>query len=113
MAMSINKVKLTETGNITKLILPAIKDADWDDMTQIRQEVKLREGKVIVRGQISMRKIVKSADIVLYHKLCIPHAVIETKVNEPMALCDQLKARLADSQTTQLHLTDAIVEQAV
>lgn len=30
-----------------------------------------------------------------------------------MALCDQLKARLADAQTTQLHLTDAIVEQAI
>lgn len=28
-----------------------------------------------------------------------------------MALCDQLKARLADAQITQLHLTDAIVEQ--
>ncbi|MCI2964805.1 restriction endonuclease subunit S [Shewanella sp. N2AIL] len=35
------------------------------------------------------------------------------KVDELMALCDQLKARLADAQTTQLHLTDAIVEQAV
>ncbi|QOQ69766.1 restriction endonuclease subunit S [Photobacterium damselae] len=30
-----------------------------------------------------------------------------------MSICDQLKARLKDSQTTQLHLTDAIVEQAV
>ncbi|MCZ4337369.1 restriction endonuclease subunit S [Shewanella colwelliana] len=38
---------------------------------------------------------------------------IVTKVDELMALCDQLKARLSDAQTTQLHLTDAIVEQAV
>ncbi|MCL1148171.1 restriction endonuclease subunit S [Shewanella marinintestina] len=38
---------------------------------------------------------------------------IVSKVDELMALCDQLKARLADAQTTQLHLTDAIVEQAV
>ncbi|MCU7965186.1 restriction endonuclease subunit S [Shewanella sp. SW32] len=38
---------------------------------------------------------------------------IVTKVDELMALCDQLKARLADAQTTQLHLTDAIVEQAI
>ncbi|MCL1140875.1 restriction endonuclease subunit S [Shewanella pneumatophori] len=38
---------------------------------------------------------------------------IVAKVDELMALCDQLKARLADAQTTQLHLTDAIVEQAV
>ncbi|MBB1390467.1 restriction endonuclease subunit S [Shewanella sp. SG44-6] len=38
---------------------------------------------------------------------------IVAKVDELMALCDQLKARLSDAQTTQLHLTDAIVEQAV
>jgi type I restriction enzyme S subunit len=30
-----------------------------------------------------------------------------------MALCDALKARLADAKTTQLHLADAIVEQSL
>ncbi|MEM5507596.1 restriction endonuclease subunit S [Pseudoalteromonas sp. AS71] len=49
-------------------------------------------------------------------KLPIPpleeqHRIV-TKVNELMALCDQLKARLNDAQTTKLHLTDALVEQA-
>ncbi|MGI2116828.1 restriction endonuclease subunit S [Shewanella oncorhynchi] len=38
---------------------------------------------------------------------------IVAKVDELMALCDQLKAHLTDAQTTQLHLTDAIVEQAI
>jgi len=38
---------------------------------------------------------------------------IVAKIDELMALCEQLKTRLADSQTTQLHLTDAIVEQAI
>ena len=38
---------------------------------------------------------------------------IVAKVDELMALCEQLKARLADAQTTQLHLADAIVEQAL
>jgi type I restriction enzyme S subunit len=38
---------------------------------------------------------------------------IVAKVDELMALCDVLKARLADAQTTQLHLADAIVERAV
>ncbi|NYR13479.1 restriction endonuclease subunit S [Pseudoalteromonas sp. MIP2626] len=37
---------------------------------------------------------------------------IVAKVDELMTLCDQLKARLTDAQTTKLHLTDAIVEQA-
>ena len=38
---------------------------------------------------------------------------IVAKVDEIMALCDALKARLADAKTTQIHLADAIVEQAV
>ncbi|MBN3573251.1 restriction endonuclease subunit S [Vibrio neptunius] len=38
---------------------------------------------------------------------------IITKVDELMILCDQLKVRLKESQKTQLHITDAIVEQAV
>lgn len=79
---TINKAKLTETDIITKFILPSIKNAGWDDMRQIRQEVKLRDGKVIVRGQIGMRKTVKSADIVLYHKPSMPLAVIEAKANK-------------------------------
>lgn len=82
MVTNINKAKLTETDIITKFILPAIKDAGWDDMTQIRQEVKLRDGKVIVRGQAAARKKVKSADIVLYHKPSMPLAVVEAKANK-------------------------------
>jgi type I restriction enzyme R subunit len=77
-----DKKKLTETDIITKLILPAVEDAGWDNMTQVRQEVKLRDGKVIVRGQIGMRKTVKSADVVLYHKPNMPLAVIEAKANK-------------------------------
>ncbi|MDN3381937.1 restriction endonuclease subunit S [Pseudoalteromonas sp. APC 3358] len=38
---------------------------------------------------------------------------IVAKVDELMALCEQLKARLTDAQTTKLHLTDGIVEQAL
>jgi len=38
---------------------------------------------------------------------------IVAKVDELMALCDQLKSRLNDAQTTQLHLADALVEQAI
>lgn len=82
MTSGINKAKLTETDIITKFILPAVQNVGWDDMTQIRQEVKLRDGKVIVRGQIAARQTVKSADIVLYHKPSMPLAVIEAKANK-------------------------------
>lgn len=62
--------------------MPAILNAGWDNTTQIRQEVKLRDGKVIVRGKVAARRTVKSADIVLYHKPGIPLAVIEAKANK-------------------------------
>ncbi len=62
--------------------MPAVQSAGWDLMKQIRQEVKLRDGKVIVRGAIAMRTTVKSADIVLYHKPNMPLAVIEAKANK-------------------------------
>ena len=77
-----DKTVLSEADIISKFILPAIKKAGWDAMTQIRQEVKLRDGKVVVRGQMSGRKTVKSADIVLYYKPHIPLAVIEAKANK-------------------------------
>ncbi|WP_434951844.1 restriction endonuclease subunit S [Shewanella sp. HL-SH4] len=55
----------------------------------------------------------KSRAIVLpFPPLEEQHRIV-AKVDELMTLCDQLKARLSDAQTTQLHLTDAIVEQAM
>ena len=38
---------------------------------------------------------------------------IVAKVDELMALCDQLKASLATAQTTQFNLADSLVEQAI
>lgn len=38
---------------------------------------------------------------------------IIAKLDELFALCDQLKSRLSDAQTTQLHLADALVERAI
>jgi type I restriction enzyme S subunit len=38
---------------------------------------------------------------------------IVAKVDQLMTLCDQLKARLQQAQQTQLHLADALVEQAL
>ncbi|MGD2926589.1 EcoAI/FtnUII family type I restriction enzme subunit R [Escherichia coli] len=78
----LNLSNLTEADIITKCVMPAILDAGWDNTTQIRQEVKLRDGKVIVRGKVAARRTVKSADIVLYHKPGIPLAVIEAKANK-------------------------------
>lgn len=40
------------------------------------------------------------------------HRIVE-KVHTLMNLCDALKARIQESQTTQIHLADAVVERAV
>lgn len=40
------------------------------------------------------------------------HRIVD-KVDELMALCDTLKARIKDAQTTQIQLADAIVERAI
>lgn len=78
----VNKANLTETDIIAKFILPAVKDAGWNDLTQIRQGVKLSDGKIVVRGKVASRIKVKTANIVLYHKPHLPLAVIEAKANK-------------------------------
>ena len=46
----LNLSTLTEADIITKRATPAILDAGWNDTTQVRQEVKLRHGKVALSG---------------------------------------------------------------
>ncbi|QYJ88844.1 restriction endonuclease subunit S [Shewanella halotolerans] len=57
------------------------------------------------------KKIVESIPIIV--PSTAEQALIVNRVNELMALCDRLKARLSDAQITQIHLTDAFVEQAI
>lgn len=76
-----DKKKLTERDICTKYILPAVKQSGWDIHTQVREEVSLTAGRVIVRGQMGIRSKGKRADFVLYHKPNIPLAVIEAKKN--------------------------------
>ncbi len=61
-----NKTGLSEADIRTKFITPAITAAGWDPMTQFREELQLTAGRVTVRGNIARR------------------------VDELMALCDQL-----------------------
>lgn len=76
-----DKNKLTERDICTKYILPAVKQSGWDIHTQVREEVSITAGRVIVRGQMGVRSKGKRADFVLYHKPNIPLAVIEAKKN--------------------------------
>src|SRR5579863_3714097 len=76
-----NKKELSERDICTKYITPAVKQAGWDEMTQMREEVSFTKGRIIVRGKLVTRGKAKRADYILYYKPNIPIAIIEAKDN--------------------------------
>jgi type I restriction enzyme, R subunit len=76
-----DKRSLTERDICTKFITPALRNAGWDEMLQIREEVSFTKGRIIVRGKLVSRGRAKRADYVLYFKPNIPLALIEAKDN--------------------------------
>lgn len=72
---------LTEQDIRSKFISPAIHAAGWDAMRQMREEVQLTKGRVVVRGKVSTRAEAKRAAFVLYHRPNLPIAVVEAKDN--------------------------------
>lgn len=83
-----DKSKLSERDICTKLIAPAIEKAGWHQR-QIREEVSLTDGRVMVSGQLAARISnpeikggPKRADYVLYGKPNVAIAVVEAKVNK-------------------------------
>jgi len=74
--------------------------------TQIDPHLKQQCGQANVNGTIMKSMIISIPPIEQQHR-------IVKKVDELMTLCDQLKSRLSAAQTTQRHLADTIVEQAV
>ena len=70
---------LSERDICTKHVTPALVAAGWNLHTQIREEVSLTAGRIIVRGKLTARGAQKRADYLLYHKPNIPIAVIEAK----------------------------------
>jgi type I restriction enzyme R subunit len=79
----INKKELSESDICDLYITPAIKDAGWDPVLQIRREVTLTPGPIIVRGDMSTRNKSKKkfADYVLSWEPGVPIAVVEAKDN--------------------------------
>lgn len=77
------KKELSEIDICDLFITPNIKNAGWDQLRQIRREVTLTPGPVIVRGNISSRnkKKKKFADYVLSWEPGVPVAVVEAKDN--------------------------------
>lgn len=100
-----NKKTLTEADIRTKFITPAIvgdNGEKWDVMTQIREEIYFTKGRVIVRGKTVKRGEAKKAD---YR--------IVAKVDQLMALVDQLETQLTASCTIAERLMEAVVSELV
>ena len=76
-----DKRTLSERDICTKFITPALRNAGWDEMLQIREEVSFTKGRIIVRGKLVTRGQGKRADYILYYKPNIPIALIEAKDN--------------------------------
>jgi type I restriction enzyme R subunit len=78
------KQELSESDICDLFITPAIKQAGWDPFQQIRREVTLTPGPVIVRGNLSSRnrKKRKFADYVLSWQPGLPLAIVEAKDNK-------------------------------
>jgi len=77
------KKELSEIDICDLFITPSIINAEWDQLKQIRREVTLTPGPVIVRGNLSSRnrKKRKFADYVLSWEQGVPIAIVEAKEN--------------------------------
>src|SRR5271165_3372526 len=76
-----DKRSLSERDICTKFITPALRQAGWDEMLQIREEFSFTKGRIIVRGKLVTRGQAKRADYILCFKPNIPLALIEAKDN--------------------------------
>lgn len=93
-----DKKTFTERDICTKFITPALRDSGWDEQTQIREEVQITKGRIIVRGRLVTRAKRKRADYVLSYKPNIPLAVIEAKDNKHN-IADGMQQALAYAET--------------
>jgi type I restriction enzyme R subunit len=81
------KKKLTETDVRTKFITPALLDAGWDLHTQIREEVALTSGRILVKGQKHKRGPAKYADYILILQAQHPHRSHRGQGQQPQYGC--------------------------
>lgn len=76
-----DKKSLNEKEIRAQYITPAICKAGWNMGTQVRGEVNITKGQVLIKGATVKRGKRKYADYVLYYKPNLPLAVVEAKDN--------------------------------
>lgn len=83
MSVNTDKKSLSESDICDLFITPALIRSGWDQFQQVRREVTLTPGPVVVRGNLSSRnkKKKKFADYVLSWQPGLPVAIVEAKDN--------------------------------
>jgi type I restriction enzyme R subunit len=71
----------SERDICTTCITPALVQSGWDYQHQIREEVTITNGRVLVKGNSVSRAKPRRADYSLYYAANLPIAVIEAKDN--------------------------------
>ena len=67
-----NKKDLSERDICTKFITPALTTAGWDINSQVREQVYLTDGQVIVRGRMVRREPVETESHAPSHLTSVP-----------------------------------------
>jgi type I restriction enzyme R subunit len=75
-----NKKTMSEQDIRTNFITPKLQQAGWR-AERMREEVHFTDGRVHVRGQLTMRGKRKRADYILYQTPTQPLAIVEAKDN--------------------------------
>jgi len=75
-------MELASSAYSTNYITPAIVHAGWNKRRQIRREYFFTDGRIIVRGNTTLRGKQKKADYLLEYKPNVPLAVVEAKNNK-------------------------------
>lgn len=96
-----DKYTLSERDICTKFITPALRNAGWDEMVQIREEFSFTKGRIIVRGKLVTRGQAKRADYILYYKPNLPIALIEAKDNNH-SIGDGMQQALGYAETLDI-----------
>lgn len=77
----INKIEMSEEDVRAKYIDPSIRNAGWNEETQIRREFSFTDGRIFVKYGKVVRGKRKKADYILSYKTNFNLAIIEAKKN--------------------------------
>ena len=65
-----DKRSLSERDICTRFVTPALRRAGWDEMRQIREEVSVTKGRIVVRGKTPRYYQVKAVNAAIEARGC-------------------------------------------